>query len=421
MFAAVLVLVACAGIASTIAKPEEPAPADVAAQKKLDDAYVERFRRAQRLMGRGADAEAEKLFRELIAEKPEEGSVHHALGLLLQFRKRPDEATAALLHAAKLSPDEPVIQRDTGMHLFSLGRAKDAEPYLATAARLWPEDVESAVGRGAVLRALGRVPEAEVEYRRAVETDPNSVDAAVGLAACLVDRDPQQALSLIEKATGQWPDVLLVRGIAHLRLDHMDVAAETLGKVVSVSPPGNAGLMFVRGAAEQLVLCGAVKHAGVAAQRWFETETAAGGPSAGACLCLAQARLAAGDAKGALAALDAAPKNSPPEVALLRATVLVRAQRTEDATKALEVLAAAKEPGFERSAALFLTGKLDGTAFEKLGAQKGRANDVAWIESVAFEMKGDAAGAAAARARAADASKPPGEYPGLVVRSAPAK
>jgi hypothetical protein len=180
--------------------------------------------------------------------------------------------------------------------------------------------------------------------------------------------------------------------------------------------------MFVRGAAESLVLCGAAKPAGVAAQKWFETESAAGGaPSAAVCLCLAQTRAATGDVKGALAALDAAPKDAPPAASLLRAALLVRADRKDDARKVLETLAGSATPGFERSAAQFLAGGLPFGEFEKLGQAPGRANDVAWIESVAAEMKGDAAGAAVARDRAAEASKPPGEFPGLVVRPAPAK
>jgi Flp pilus assembly protein TadD len=419
--AGLVVAAACGGIATTVAAPDEPKDADPAEQKKKDDAFVERFRRAQRLMGRGADEEAEKLFRELISEKPDEGSLHHALGLLLQFRKRPDEATKELLLASKLAPDEPVIQRDTGMHLFAQGKPADAEPYLATAAKLWPEDVETAVSRGAVLRALGRGAEAEKEYRRATVSDPNSVDAAVGLAACIVDRDPGTALSLVEKATGQWPDVLLVRGVANVRLAHYDVAAEALSNVVAAAPPGQAGLLFVRSAAEALVQCGAAKPAAAAAQKWFDTESAAGAPSASACRCLAEARAANGDAKGALDAIAAGPKDVTAETSLLRAALLVRTGRADDAKAAIEALASAPAEGFERSAARFLAGKLSFADFDKLSTEPGRANDVAWVESVACEINGDATGAAAARIRAADASKPPGEFPGLVVRAAPAK
>ena len=63
-------------------------PAEIA---RIND-FVERFRKGQRLMGGGRDDAAEKVFRDLIAEEPEAAAVHHALGLLLQFRGRHGDA-----------------------------------------------------------------------------------------------------------------------------------------------------------------------------------------------------------------------------------------------------------------------------------------------------------------------------------------
>jgi hypothetical protein len=74
---------------------------------------------------------------------------------------------------------------------------------------------------------------------------------------------------------------------------------------------------------------------------------------------------------------------------------------------------------FERAAAMRLLGRLPAGEFAKLASRPDRANDVEWVESLAAEMAGDAAAAAAARNRAALASRPPGEYPGLLVRPAP--
>src|SRR5437867_12780 len=83
-----LVVVASIALATAVATPggdsdAKPAPAD-ADERRRDDEFVARFERAQRLLGKGADAEAEELLRQLVAERPEEGAVHHALGVLLQ-------------------------------------------------------------------------------------------------------------------------------------------------------------------------------------------------------------------------------------------------------------------------------------------------------------------------------------------------
>jgi Tfp pilus assembly protein PilF len=415
-----LVAAACAGIGATFATPE-PAPDGAGDDVQKNDEFVARFHKAQRLMGGKHDEEAEKLLRELIDEHPEQAAVHHALAVLLQFRKRPAEATNEFLLAAKLAPEEAVIQRDAGLHLFSTGRAEQAEPYLASAVRLWPEDVESLVGHGAALRALGRVDEAAADYRRAVALNAESVDAAVGLAACLIETKPEESLRLIEKAPGQWPDVLLVRGMALTKLGRFDEASTQLATIVLVAPRDASGLAFVRGAAETLVLCGDRKNADAAAMRWFDAETAAGGPSDAACVCFATTREAADDHVGALAALDAAPTKRSARAKLLRAAVLVRAGRKDDAKTALETLAASEKDAFEGAAASRLLLRMKAVEFAKLAAAPDRENDVAWVESLAAETAGDAPAAAAARARAAALSRPPGEFPGLLVRKSAAK
>lgn len=400
-------------IAASLAAPE-PTPNDAAEAKRQDD-FVLRFQRAQRLLGGGHDAEAEKLLRQLISEEPKQAALHHALGVLLGFRKRPADAMDEFLIAATLAPEDAVIRRDAGLHLVALQRYAEAEPHLAAAVRLWPNDLESLVGHGAALRGLGRMHEAEGVYRRAVASDADSVDAAVGLAACLVARAPEEALRLIEKAPGPWPDVLLVRGSALLELGRLEDAAAQLATIVSVAPPDASGVAFLRGAAEALVLCGDAKNAGVTAKKWIEVESTVGRPSDAACLCLATALAAAGDHAGALAALDAAPPKRSPRTKLLRAVVLLRVAKKDDAKSALEELAASDKSPFESAAAARLLGKKSSEELEKAAKSPERANDVAWIESVAAEAAGDASAAAAARARAAESSRPRGEFPGLLV------
>jgi len=415
--ATLIAALACTLIFAAVAKPEPPAGAPPADDQKAADDFVRRFQRGQRLMGSGHDDEAEKLFRQLISEAPEQASIHHALAVLLTFRKRPAEATPEFVLAAKLAPDDAVIQRDTGLNVLSAGRAEEAERYLAQACRLWPDDVEALIGHGAALRAIGRATLAEAEYRRAVAADANSVDAAVGLAACIVEKKPAEALSLIAAAPGPWPDVLLVRGTALVKLDRCGEAAKELAKILDVAPPGVAGVMFLRGATEQLVLCGDVERADVAAKKWLDVESAAGAPTDAACFFVGEIREAAGDHAGAIAALAKAPKERSARTKLLAAAVFVRAGKKDDAKSALEALVASEKDSFESAAASRLLGKTSEADFAKLVATPGRANDVAWIESLGDETAGDAAAASGARVRAAELSSPPGEFPGLLVRA----
>ncbi len=416
---------AMAGIAAgaTVAMPGGGDGDDPAAKAKEDD-YVTRFRHAQRLFGRGADVEAEKLFRQLIAERPDEGAVHHALATVLQFRRRNDEAAAEFLTACRLSPDDPVIRRDTGMHLFAMGRAAEAEPHLARAHELWPQDVETLIGHGAILRALGRAGDAEKTYREAVAADANSIDAAVGLAACIVKRAPAEAFSLLKAAPGHWADVLVVRGTALEALGRCDDARRDLAGVADTAPPGAAGARFLRDATEALLRCGFAADAEQAAAAGCRAETADGRPVTRAALCLAVACAAQGRADDALHALDgAAPLEREPDdvqahVRLFRAAVLIHAGRAADAAPLLEALASLPEDRFERAAARRLRGALPPEEFAARAKTAGLANDVEWVESLAAELGGDAAGAARHREKAALLSVPPGEWPGALVRPA---
>jgi Flp pilus assembly protein TadD len=404
--AAVLSIAACAAVVTTLATPGDP---EEDAARKRDDEFVALFQRGQRLMGRGADEEAEKLFRKLLTERPDQGSVHHALGLLLQFRRRHVEATDELLEAARLAPEDAVIQRDAGLALVAAGRAAQGEPYLANACRLWPDDVEAAVGRGAALRALGRPRDAENEYRRAVAVEANSVDAAVGLAACVVATRPDEALRLVEKTTGRWPDVLLVRGLALARLGREDEAKAPLVEAARVVPPGADGAQYLRGAAEALVLCGHAKDALVAASQWRDVEETDDSRA-----CLALARAATGDHAGALSALDEISSARRVKVGLLRGVLLLRLGRAAEAKAAWTALADADVDAFDRAAARRLIGRLPAEEFAAFAVGE-RANDRAWVESLAAELAGDAALAAKHAARAAELSKPRGEFPGVLL------
>ncbi len=417
-------------------EPRQLSPEEIA----RIDSFVARFEQGQRLMGKGRDADAERVFRDLLAERPDEAAVHHALGVVLQFRRRGDEAAAELVRAAQLAPEDAVIQRDAGLHLFAVGRGVDAERLLAIASRLAPSDVETAVGHGAALRALGRGADAEAAYRRAAKSDPNSVDAAVGLAACIVDRAPEQALALLEKSPAEWCDVAMVRGLALERLGRFDEAAQRFERAAASAPVGPEGIVFLRDAAEGLVRCGDAERALVAAQRWCAAERAAGAakqpggpdgpvaaPLAGVrarfCLALATAALgrndAALDALGAPDTLADAPPAVRAHVGLFRAVTLLHAGRSDDARAALEALAAPDEASFERDAARRLLGRADAAALAARATEPGRGNDVAWIESLTAAAAGDAPAAESHRAAAAESSHPPGEYPGLLVHRRP--
>lgn len=433
--APLLIVAACVAVATLVAAPSAPAddgpgggPAGVPGggeklapeEEARQTEFVRRFREGQRHMGSGRDEEAVRIFRELLVEEPDAAAVHHALGITLRFAGKPDEATRSFLEAARLGPEDAVIQRDAGLDLLSHGRAVDAEPFLGRARALWPQDAESVVGHGNALRAIGRVVQAEKAFREAMAVEPNSVDARVGVAACVVERNPTEALSVLEGAPDNYADVALVMGLAHQKLGHGEKGAELLGKAIASSPPGLAGLPFVREATEALARAGDAARTAEGAAIWLETERSAGRRGLAAAFTLACSRAGRGDGAEALdplvAALEGAKLDPATDLhfALFRAGVLTAAGKSEEADALLGKVAEVDLAAFEVLAARRILGRLTAGEFAAPDHGAKRANDVAWVEALASTRAGDPAAAATHWKRVAELSDPRGEYPGLL-------
>jgi len=427
ILAPLLIVLSLIGVATLFAVPQEPGGEDQLSPEEelVLKRYAERFEEGQRLLGGGKDDAAAKLFRELIEERSDIGAVHHALAIVLRYQNKSAESTAQFLRAAELSPQDAVIQRDAGMNLLDHDLPVRALPLLTQARTLWPDDVEALVAQGRALRRIGRHGAAEDAFRTAVQVEPHSVDAHVGLAHSLMPTRPAESLAMMAKLNHNFFDVNLVHGLALTALKRYDEAAPLLHKGASLTPPGPVGSRFLGEATQALVLGGDVQRAGEVALRWCAVDGPGETPARlPACFALALCRAAVGDHAGAVQALDGARDGPVPapiraHISLFAAIELRRADRAEDATKLLEVLAGAKQESFERAASRRLLGKLAADAFAKHAELPYRANDVAWIESLVAEAAGDEEAAETLRKQVRETSDPPGEHPGLLVLPLP--
>jgi Flp pilus assembly protein TadD len=424
-FAPALVAAAGIGLACTLATPQPPDDAGsgdaTADEERITDDFVRRFQRAQKLLGTGKDDEAEKLLRELLAEQPDAAAVHHALAYVHAFQGKSKEAMDGFLTAAKLAPDDGAIRRDCGFRLVEAGRFAEALPHLESARRLLDPDVETVCAHGRALEGAGRSDDAETTYREALALDANSVDARALLARHVLGTRPEETLKLLDPVQPNWPDVVEVRALANERLSRWEPAIASWTRLAQVAPTGASGVASLRSSAEGLVRCGAAELAAKVAVRWSERDGADGRPGLRASLCLAVARAGSGDVAGALAALDASPlpEKAPPAIAahvgLVRAHLLVRAGRVEDARKVLAAVAELDAP-FERASARYLLGRAAfGDVAEAAKADAGRANDAAWVAWLGACLADDSTAAAEHLAKARESTRPPGEHPGMLL------
>lgn len=86
----------------------------------------------------GEDGKGEKVLRQGLDVLPENGGLHHALGLLLVRTKRMNEALKSLAHAAELAPKEPLYAYVYGIALHSAGERDHALKILDAAAQRFP-------------------------------------------------------------------------------------------------------------------------------------------------------------------------------------------------------------------------------------------------------------------------------------------
>jgi len=236
------------------------------------------FQRAVALHQQGRLAEADTLYRRLLAETPANFQVQYHLGLLLFQQKRPQEAMEAVRAALAFHPDQPdalmlrgvllassgrrqealgdfdcvLVQKpdfpgalfNRALVLFELGRNADAvsgfDRFLAHA----PGSVDAWVNRGAALQTLGRMGEALSSYDRALKLDSSHGLAWQNRGVLLQNhgRFPDalesfdKALALMPRHAGAWRG----RGVALMRLFRFEEALKSFDRALEIAPGDQA-------------------------------------------------------------------------------------------------------------------------------------------------------------------------------------
>lgn len=136
---------------------------------------------------RGALADAERVYRQVIAIAPDNADALLQLGILSGNLRRFAEAEACLEKAALLRPTAPICRSALGMLRAQQGRFADAVACFDAALALDPAHVPALVGRGDALRELGRLAAAEDSLRRAAAAAPGVWEIRFGWAGALAD------------------------------------------------------------------------------------------------------------------------------------------------------------------------------------------------------------------------------------------
>ncbi len=110
---------------------------------RMDPTFLPAYMNLANLLNQqGRNAEAERVFRDLVARAPEEGEAHYSLGLLMAEMKRLEKARDSLEKAVRLLPNRPRVRYNYALTLQHLGLRAEAEAALRAAHGLGTRDAD---------------------------------------------------------------------------------------------------------------------------------------------------------------------------------------------------------------------------------------------------------------------------------------
>ena len=133
----------------------------------------------------GRYAEAETLYRQILAVQPQNADVLHLLGVLAHQVGRNDAAVELIQKALALAPDAPAYHSDYGEVCRQLGRTQEAIAACRRALELMPDYADAHYNLGNALVADGRYEQAVESYRRTVQLMPAFAGAQNNMGVAL--------------------------------------------------------------------------------------------------------------------------------------------------------------------------------------------------------------------------------------------
>jgi tetratricopeptide (TPR) repeat protein len=188
----------------------------------------------------GRFAEAERGYRGLLAENPENAAAMHMLGILRGQRGDMPEALQLVQCASELEPESATCQHTLAEMYLSQGRVAEAAAAYDSARKLNPNLAGAHGGLGRIAALRGDLDAAEEHFKAALRADEDDVQALTGLGnAAQLRRDSGRALQWFKQAAELAPDDPQVQtGYAQAMLEQgtNDFAAKALENALSVRP-----------------------------------------------------------------------------------------------------------------------------------------------------------------------------------------
>jgi tetratricopeptide (TPR) repeat protein len=149
----------------------------------------------------GRLAEAEQIYRQILAVSPDHFDSRQLLGAIFLQRGNHPEALQHIELSLKRSPDNAFVRNNHGIVLQELKRFQEALASFERAIVLRPDYADAHSNRGNVLKALLRFDEALASYDRALALRPDFAEAHSNRGAVLCELNRlEEALASSERA-----------------------------------------------------------------------------------------------------------------------------------------------------------------------------------------------------------------------------
>lgn len=208
---------------------------------------------------RGQLAEAETLYRKILAITPHHGDALHYAGVAALQQGRHQDAADLIEKSLALRERNAEAHYHLGLAMAGLHRFEETASHNRRAIAIKPDYLDAHMNLGNALKALGRLDEAADRYRHIIALNPDLAAAHYNLANVLVDRSEfEAAIDSFERALAAQPNFLQARQnlattlLARCRFDEAiaqfravlaakpDFAEALLGQALALAQKGDA-------------------------------------------------------------------------------------------------------------------------------------------------------------------------------------
>jgi tetratricopeptide (TPR) repeat protein len=193
--------------------------------KKTGGGPQDSFNEALRLHQSGQFAEAERLYRQILARDPRHADSLHLLGVLAYQRGEAQSAIDLIGQAIAINDAVPFFHNNRGLALVALGRIDEAATHYERALALKADYVEALSNLGNLRLMQGRGEEAIGLHKRALAHNPDYAEGQMNLGNALREQGkPDEAMARYERAIALRPDYVEA-------LNNLGNALHDLGKL----------------------------------------------------------------------------------------------------------------------------------------------------------------------------------------------